>query len=75
MATKKVQLPCWVDPATKAFVEERAGKEGRDPGNLCAFLVEWSVKQLKAAGTSLALLELEVKPKVELKGGRKVGSL
>lgn len=69
---KKVQISCWIDPTTKAFIEEQAKRESREAGNLCALLVEWAAVQIKAAGNSLTLLDWDAGPK-DTKRGRKAG--
>lgn len=70
---KKVQISCWIDPSTKALLEEQAKIEKREPGNLSALLVEWASAQLKNAGNSLTLMDWEAGPKKDVKGGRKAG--
>jgi hypothetical protein len=57
---KKVQLNCWVSPATKTALEIAAEKDNRRPGNLGGSLLEWAIREFPAVGSVAELNKINL---------------
>ena len=70
MGEWKANVTMRIRPALRDQLAEFAVQEQRSLGNIGAILLEWSLEQLKAAGSTERLLKTKIRPRDAPSGRR-----